>query len=213
MEVTPWAANWNKYYELAEPIAENQFYGIILPAIGEDIFRSFDFNSTLDFACGHGRMANIFAQWSRKLTCSDIQEESIAYCQKRFLSYPADCTFEFVVNSLEGIPLEDESVTFIYSWDSMVHFNIEILDRYISEFERILMPGGSGFIHHSNYCGVYGPSDTIWNDNPHCRASVSAEDVKKVFLQNRLSVVKQVNITWETKEDLDCITVFLKETF
>lgn len=210
MEPTPWDADWKEYYRAAEAIARNQFNGVVKPALGEALFKSFDMSVTLDFACGYGRFAEILAPRCGKLICCDIKADSIDYCRRRFANHPSGCQFEFVVNDLDGIALSDEMVTFVYSWDAMVHFNKELLDRYFREFYRVMKKGGRGFAHHSNYCGLVGPKDTIWNDNPHCRASVSAQDAKEILEKCGFKVLAQTRITWAHDVDLDCISVFEK---
>lgn len=54
------------------------------------------------------------------------------------------------VSELESIPADNESMSFIYSWDAMVHFDYRSVDYILSEFTRILKNGGYAVIHHSN---------------------------------------------------------------
>jgi ubiquinone/menaquinone biosynthesis C-methylase UbiE len=44
-------------------------------------------------------------------------------------------------------------VTFIYCFDSTVHFDSDVVRAYLAEFARVVRPGGKIFCHHSNYTG------------------------------------------------------------
>src|SRR5437667_12244438 len=44
----------------------------------------------------------------------------------------------------------DQSIDFVFSFDSLVHVKREIIEAYLSELGAKLRIGGKGFIHHSN---------------------------------------------------------------
>jgi hypothetical protein len=46
--------------------------------------------------------------------------------------------------------IAEESVDFVYSFDSLVHADAGVLEGYLSQFPRILSETGVAFIHHSN---------------------------------------------------------------
>lgn len=108
----------------------------------------------LDFACGHGRIAAKVSELAGKLMLCGINKDAIEFCKDRFLSSKTKCKFKFIVNNNKKIPIWKNSVTFIYSWDAMVHFEQEDLEIYAGEFYRILKKGKYGFIHHSNDGGL-----------------------------------------------------------
>ena len=107
--------------------------------------------------------------------------------------------------SLVGIP--DGSVTMIYSWDSMVHFDKEVVKLYTKEFARVLAPGGKGFVHHSNYGHISQSSD--WLSHPHNRSNMTNELFALYVRDNGMEIVSQELLDWGLK-DLDCISVFRK---
>jgi SAM-dependent methyltransferase len=209
VEPTPWNADWERYYREADPIAVNQFDSM-LALIGTDCFNGFDLSEVLDFATGHGRMAEHFARRAKKIICCDIQPASVEFCRQRFSNGRPNCTFDFLCNSLDGIALPNSSLTFVYSWDAMVHFDAAMLSLYFRDFSRVLRPGGKGLIHHSNYAGVNPGATTLWNVNPHCRASVSAGDVRALVEQVGMNTIGQYLMPWALDKDLDCLTVFQK---
>jgi len=204
----PKDVDWSQYFTIAEPDAERQWQIFERLLFGPD-GSVFDFNAVLDFACGHGRMAARFAKFARKLICCDINEESVEFCRRRFATWQGPCVFDFVLNTDTHVPLLDSSVTFVYSWDAMVHFEIDDLDCYLREFSRILKKGGCGLIHHSNYGSLEASGARAWNENPHWRATVSASDVRKLCERAGISVLQQELLDW-TIPKLDCITILQK---
>ena len=46
--------------------------------------------------------------------------------------------------------IEDGSVDFAFSFDSLVHADAEVVTGYLRELERTLASEGVGFVHHSN---------------------------------------------------------------
>jgi Methyltransferase domain len=44
----------------------------------------------------------------------------------------------------------DQSIDFVFSYDSLVHADTEVLSAYLSEVARVLTPTGAAFLHHSN---------------------------------------------------------------
>lgn len=194
--------DWSEYYDTAEAYASAQWCTI--ESFLKEPFNP-DLSVVLDFACGRGRIAERFAAISGRLICVDISQEAIAACRRR-LAGRSDV--ECLVNGNGSIPVSSNSITFLYSWDSMVHFNNSELEEYCVEFQRILKPGGTGLIHHSNYAAL-SAEDRPWQANPESRAFVSAEDVRRIAEQHGLTIVKQQVIDW-SQANLDCITVFKK---
>jgi GR25 family glycosyltransferase involved in LPS biosynthesis len=195
-------ADWSGYYKLAETDTIPQWR--LLQSFIKEAPKP-DLAAVLDFACGHGRIAERFAGIAGSLVCCDIGADAIAFCRRRFADSP---NVTCVVNDSRSIPLPDESLTFVYSWDSMVNFSIAEMRTYLREFRRILKPGGMALVHHSNY-GALGGTARLWNENPACRAYVSASDVRMISGQCGLPIVRQRIIDW-TEPCLDCLTLFRK---
>ena len=102
--------------------------------------------------------------------------------------------------------IADNTVSFAYCFDSMVHFDVEIIISYIKEFRRILKKGGSGFMHHSNYMGTPGRD---FRQNPCWRNFMSKDLFAHLCIHNGLDVVQQELIQWGEYPDLDCMTTFV----
>jgi ubiquinone/menaquinone biosynthesis C-methylase UbiE len=156
----------------------------------------------LDFACGRGRIAERFADISGKLICADTSADAVEACRQRFAK---NSNVECLVNGNGSIPVPSGSITFLYSWDAMVHFSSSELAEYFVEFKRVLKADGMALIHHSNYAALSSVARP-WQENPGSRAYVSAEDVRRIGERCGLSIVKQQVIDW-SQANLDCVTV------
>jgi ubiquinone/menaquinone biosynthesis C-methylase UbiE len=200
------AAMWKEhnYYDQAE-----SWLGEDYPVLIEPLIKDCDFSVVIDFATGHGRNSNLLKEFATKIILVDIHQENIDYCKKRFAG---DDKFEFLVNdgvTLKEIP--DNSVTLVYSWDAMVHFDSDVVRSYISEFSRVLKPGGRGFCHHSNYDKAPGG---WFQYNPHARNFMTANLFAHSCVKEGLKVLVSKVISWGKDDNLvqniDGITLFEK---
>jgi SAM-dependent methyltransferase len=102
----------------------------------------------LEVAPGHGRWSSLMVGAVHSLTLVDLSQSCIDACRERF----ADASnVTYIVNdgtSLSGVP--DESLDFIWSFDSFVHMEGDIIASYLREFARVLRPGGRIVIHHAD---------------------------------------------------------------
>lgn len=200
----PHTFDWNEYYSNAEGHNEVQFQTYLEPLLRT---YSFDFSHVLDFACGKGRIAELVGDYSKSLTCVDTSREAIVYCSQRFQD---KAHVECRVSEPESIPVDNESMSFIYSWDAMVHFDYRSIDYILSEFTRILKNGGYAVIHHSNArAHDTFEADRNWRKNPHCRSDFNAKDMLHIATKNGFVVEQQQIIDWGIA-GLDCISVLRK---
>lgn len=206
--ITP-ERDWIDYYTTAEKDAENQFKTIIKPIFEKYALLNPSFK-VMDFACGYGRIAEILKNQYKNLVLCDISEDALHYCQERFKNYP---NIGYSKSVIDGLPLDSESLDFIYSWDAMVHFSYKFLDIYIGEFARILKSGGFCFIHHSNLadcpeCSEYDISEHFY-ENVHWRSHVSMKDIARIAKNNGFETIEQIPLDWDVKS-LDAITILKK---
>lgn len=205
--------SWNEYYAQAEGYAPEQFYTYINPHIKSENVR---LGSVLDFGCGQGRMSRILAGVFERVICCDIDAQAVDYCRRRFTPHETNCRFTFIQNTQEekaqeNIPLPEGEIDFLLSWDTVVHFSYKWIDRYFSEFFRILKHGGYAMIHHANIGALttYDASD-IWILNQSGRSDTTAGDVEFIAEKHGFVVVSQKLIHGEL-EEMDCITILKKE--
>ncbi len=203
---TPDIFNWDNYYYEAEAVAQKQFEQHIAPLL-DKWEANINLKNVIDFACGHGRIAQIMAPRCGSLTCLDINADSIAFCQQRFQNYDnVNCKR----NAQDALPVSSETIDFVYSWDAMVHFSFPDIKIYIKEFARVLKPGGYVLMHHANLAALAGVVvHEDWRENPHYRSKVSNQHIRTSAEEAGLRVVEQHTIAWEIN-DLDGITLLQK---
>jgi SAM-dependent methyltransferase len=192
------------YFEIAEPVMDWQLERIILPLL-DRYQNEIAYTAVLDFAAGYGRNSAWLKERAKHLTLVDINKKSIVRCQKRFAG---DERFTYIVTdgaSLTGIA--SESITLLYTFDSMVHFGSDVVQAYLPEFKRVLKSGCYGFCHHSHYTANPGGD---FRDNPHWRNFMSKELFAHMLVKAGLEVVEQQIIDWGEVTNLDCVTLFRK---
>jgi len=162
-----------------------------------------------DLAAGHGRNSAKLRDVAGTVVIVDINDECLDACRRRF---EGDPRFRYVKTdgaTLAGVA--DASITLVYSFDSMVHFAPEVVRSYLRECRRVLVPGGHGFCHHSNYTGN---PDGDFRASPHWRNHMSRELFARYCGEAGLDVVRSDVIDWGQPPDfyagLDCLTVFRK---
>jgi SAM-dependent methyltransferase len=197
------------YFERAESLMEEQWCRIIYP-----IIKDMDFSCVLDFAAGHGRNSAKLLALSRQLIIVDPSPDSIFVLKQRFSTPPSTCKITIIQNS--GIDLHDvesSSVTLLYSWDAMVHFDKRLVDCYMPEFARVLRPGGRCFLHHSNFGRISQGED--FQNHPAWRSNVDKDTFARSCFANGLIVTRQILLPWPVPDigqvkELDCISVVAK---
>lgn len=192
---------WNGYFDLYENDIEHQWQNIIWPLI-----KDFDFNHTLELAPGAGRNTKKLVEVSKHIYAVDFNEYALDRLRKRFEDYKGECRINIFKNNGSDLNMiADESVTAVYSWDSVVHFDKTIVKDYIKEFSRVMVKGAYGFVHHSD---LGEKSKPYLKSNPGSRSNMTKSLFAEYCNQNNLTIVKQVEIPWG--EIYDCISIFKK---
>lgn len=139
------------------------------------------------------------------LTLVDIFDSNLEFCRNRLCAYPF---IRYIKNNGYSFePIASQTVTAIYCYDSMVHFSPDIVESYLQDAERILLPGGKALFHHSNYSA---PLDRHYGQNPNARNHMTKELFSSFAAQSDLKVVESKVIDWSTNKELDCITLVQK---
>lgn len=135
-----WSSSWGS--------ADMQWNGSILPRIHSFLPAA----TILEIAPGYGRWTRYLQPLCERLVIVDLSQRCIDHCRRRF-SW-AD-NIEYHVN--DGLSLEmvrDNSIDFVFSFDSLVHAEKDVIDGYLKQLRRKMRRNGVGFIHHSNL-GAY----------------------------------------------------------
>ena len=102
---------------------------------------------------GHGRWTQFLQGRCSSLIGIDLVPTCIERCTQRFAQ---DRNLEFHVNDGLTFPMvENESIDFAFSFDSLVHAESDVMRSYTKELARVLKPGAVAFLHHSNLAAVH----------------------------------------------------------
>jgi SAM-dependent methyltransferase len=194
------------YFAHAEEFMPIQWERTIWPIIKDE-----DFTSTLELACGHGRNTEFLRRYAKSIDLVDVNQTCIDACERRFGPQVDGCLFRYHVTTGNSLPIPGNSISFVYSWDSMVHFDKLVVRDYVREVFRALKPGGSAFLHHSNY-GTVAP-DSSWTKNHGNRSDMTAELMREYAQEVGLNIkFQRLSGTadgWGV-DDLDCLTLLVK---
>jgi Methyltransferase domain len=212
----PWADGGDGWSEEWGGPAK-QWHGAILPRISAFL----PARTCLEIAPGHGRWTQFLKDACERLIIVDLSSSCIAACQQRF----ADCSnISYYVNdgrSLEKI--SENSVDFVFSFDSLVHVEADILEAYLQQLAVKMTKCGVGFIHHSNL-GQY--KSELWHlrtpvlrsilkrirlgdtDTGYRTFSVTAGKFEEMARRAGLQCISQELINWYSPRLSDCLTAF-----
>jgi ubiquinone/menaquinone biosynthesis C-methylase UbiE len=134
-----WSARWGG--------ADVQWYWSIYPRIRQHLPTS----TILEIGAGHGRWSERLKQHCQHLILVDLSERCIHACKERL----GDDGVSYRVGNGRNLPaVADASVDFVFSFETLVLVEADVLSDYLKEIARILKPAGTAFLHHSNI-GVY----------------------------------------------------------
>jgi SAM-dependent methyltransferase len=105
--------------------------------------------------------------------------------------------------------VDDHSCDFVFSFDSLVHVDLAVMESYIKECLRVLRPGRVAFLHHSN-AGIATPETPAWKaaKTGYRAFDVTAEKVRAYIASVGGTPLLQECVNWNNDECTDCITVF-----
>lgn len=203
------------YFALAEKDMESHWKAFVWPYIS-----GADFTHVLEIACGHCRNTNKLKDLAKRISAIDINPSNVEYCKERFAG---NNKLRFYTTDGLTVPSQVEpSITFVYSFDAMVHFDAAVVANYLEEAERVMVPGATGYFHHSqsprcpetlSTTGFCSNPDTIGDDpaNPHRRNAMSKAQFAEAARRVGLEIVRQVPVVWDPNNgETDCVSVFRK---
>jgi SAM-dependent methyltransferase len=181
----------------------------------------------LEIAPGHGRWTQFLQAHCASLIGIDLAPSCVEFCRQRF---KGQANLDFQVN--DGLMLsmvDDASVDFAFSFDSLVHAESDVLSNYAKELARVLKPGRIAFIHHSNLGAIrYSfwdkakrrirqriyrlPFDRHYHPKSSYRATSMTADKMREFAQHfGMSCLQQEIIPWVGSWPLliDCMSTII----
>jgi SAM-dependent methyltransferase len=193
-----------------------QWEGAILPRIRAYL----PARHILEIAPGYGRWTRFLATQGGTLTLVDLSSQCIAVCRERFSQLGH---LRYHVNDGRSLAmLPDRAVDFAFSFDSLVHAELPVIESYLRELARVLTPNGVAFLHHSNL-GALGPPGLArrWLPNVLCTAlmargviapdhwraySVSADLVRDIAVSAGVPCIRQELVNWGCDRLSDCFS-------
>jgi len=224
---------WDKTYDWNEKGDEwskpwggtnMEWYFTILPRIHEFV----PTETILEIGPGFGRWTQFLAKLCKNLILVDLSGKCISHCQKAFNAYSH---IKYYVNDGKSLDMiQDESIDFVFSFDSLIHVEEDVIETYLYQLGKKMKQNGVGFIHHSNI-GVHKTYFSLLRKIPngmikrtfiklgiiepseYWRAySMTANKFKCLAEKAGLKCLSQEIINWRTKNKLiDCISVFAKK--
>ncbi len=200
-----------------------QWYGTILPRIHAFVPAP----TILEIAPGYGRWTQFLKGLCDRLIVVDLSESCIEACRQRFSD---SSHISYHVN--DGMSLDmiaDNAIDFVFTFDSLVHADDDVLSAYMSQLARKLTANGVAFIHHSNL-GEYEylqkleklPGKiqnilkglTVMEDSLHFRSrTMTAAQMKTFATKNGLECISQELVPWGTRRVLlDCLSTVVKNS-
>lgn len=163
------------------------------------IFRN---KKILEIAPGFGRMSQYLSILASELVVVDLNQTCIDKTREKLGGHVS----AYYVNDGKSLSMiKDSSQDLVFSFDSFVHMHQNVVEEYVKEINRVLKPGGYGFVHHSWF---YGGEEYSFN-NISGRANMLPEIFKDFVDSNNMEIVSQESITFP--EVTDCISFFRKK--
>jgi len=190
-------ANWNDFHgwiegghewSVAWGGARAQWYGTVFPRV----HRCLPASRILEIAPGFGRWSQFLLPHSDEYFGVDLSKRCVDACRRRFSS---STRAQFIENdgvSLSMIP--DGYIDFVFSYDSLVHVEIDVIREYIWQICQKLTRAGTAFIHHSN--ALSESSDEQEARQGARGMSVSASLVKQLVEDSGGNVLIQEEVNW-----------------
>ena len=178
--------------------SEAQWFGAIFPRL----HRFLPAQRILEIAPGFGRWTKYLIPACDEFVGVDLSAKCIDACRDRFAAVKYAQFFTNDGRSLAAA--RDDRFDLIFSFDSLVHADYDVLASYVPEMLRKLSAGGVAFIHHSNLL-AYGNTLGV----QHGRAlTVSADIVADLVKRSGGSVLIQEVVNWGGEHLIDCLTLF-----
>ncbi len=125
----------------------------------------------LDIACGSGYGSDLLLkEGAKKIFSVDISQEAIEYCRKKY----KNDKISFIVGDVKQIPVEDDSIDVVVSFETVEHISFEEQKKFMQEIKRVLKSDGMLIMSTPNTI-VYP------KNNPYHIKELSPNEFKKLL--------------------------------
>lgn len=169
------------------------------------LFQQLDLTNMIELACGHGRHVPYYQDFAGTITLVDILEENMVICRDRFKETENIIYYKNNGFNLEELP--SDQYTALFTYDSMVHFEMMDVYSYLKDIYRVLEVGGKALFHHSNYNKDY---KADFSHELHARCFMDKDVFAHLAYRVGFKILEQKVIDWHGVKELDCITLVEK---
>lgn len=180
--------------------SEGMFFATLMPRLAGVLPAT----EVLEIAPGHGRCTNILLRFCRIYRGVDLSEQCVTFCRQRFQAWNDALFFQNDGRSLAVV--DKQRFDLVFSFDSLVHADMDAMSDYIPQIVQLLKPGGIAFLHHSNLAAY--PDVGEWQ---HRSRNVSAELVANVVEEHGGRVLIQELFNGGPGLGYDCFSTFCRQ--
>jgi 2-polyprenyl-3-methyl-5-hydroxy-6-metoxy-1,4-benzoquinol methylase len=218
---------WNSTYNWSDQEEEwatnypggskTMWYSIIYPRIHHYL----PTGTILEIAPGMGRWTQYLKGVCDNLVVVDLSPKCIETCRQRFA---ADKNISYHANDGKSLAMvNDRSIDFVFSFDSLVHVEADVIKSYVDQLATKLKSEGVGFLHHSNlkdyarYLRLPGRLRTLigYTTTSWRAPSVNAELFASLCESAGLKCISQELVNWDTHRGflIDTFSIFCHREF
>jgi len=140
--------------------------------------------TVLDIASGSGYGTKILAETAKKVYGVEIDKKSVEYAQNKY----GASNIEFKVGDGENIPLPNESVDVVITYETIEH--IKNYKKFVEEMSRVLKKDGLAIVST--------PNDLEFAEGNHFHLHEFAEKELNYLLKNKFKNIKSYyQATWK----------------
>jgi tellurite methyltransferase len=130
-----WDRNWSNPEQRARWLEPHPSVQALVP-----LLRARGLTRVLDVGCGVGRHAQYLA--SQGFTCAGIHASQSGLEYARVQATQAGLHIDYRVGPFYALPYADRSFDALIAWNVIYHGDLEVAQRAIDEFARVLVRGG-----------------------------------------------------------------------
>jgi len=162
----------------------------------------------LELGPGYGVWTDYLRPLAERMTLVDLAPNCIEFCRKRF----GKRGMAYHVNDGRSLDMvEDGSVDFVFSFNSLVHADHEVMREYVRQLGTKMKPGAFGFIHHSNLGELAPELGTFDRAHEHWRGrDMTGEKFREDCRGAGLACVFQEIIPWGSERFIDAMSLFTR---